>query len=127
MTKRNVDRVEEFKQDTNLEREAKKALLQELGRAAGREVNEQEGQEISRDLGGGPSLSQPRRGRVNLGARIRDSPAQTGADEQLILLKDSAGILCGAHRRRPPRPMLWPITRLPQAPQRTTQQQHGES
>ena len=54
MTKRNADRVED----------------------------EREGQEISRDLGGGLSRSQPRRGGVNFGAGIRDRPAQTGADEQ---------------------------------------------
>jgi ATP-dependent exoDNAse (exonuclease V) alpha subunit len=56
MTTRNADRVEEFLQAKNLDREARKALLQELGRAAGREVNEQEGKEITRDQGGGQSL-----------------------------------------------------------------------
>jgi hypothetical protein len=48
--------VEEFLKAENLGREAKKALLQELGRAAGREVNEQEGKEIISDRGGGQSL-----------------------------------------------------------------------
>jgi hypothetical protein len=56
MTVRNADRVEEFLKAENLDRETRKALLQELGRAAGREVNEQEGKEIIQDRGGGQSL-----------------------------------------------------------------------
>ena len=56
MTTRNADRVEEYLKAENLSREAKKALLQELGRDAGREVNEQEGKEITQDRGGGQSL-----------------------------------------------------------------------
>ena len=55
-TTRNGDRVEEFLKAENLSREERKVLLQELGRAAGREVTEREGKEITHDQGGGQSL-----------------------------------------------------------------------
>jgi hypothetical protein len=51
-----VDRVAEFLKAENLDRESRKAALQQLGQAAGREINEQEGKEIGRDFGGGISL-----------------------------------------------------------------------
>jgi hypothetical protein len=79
MTKRNADRVEEFKQATKLERGAKKALLQELGRAAGREVNEQ---------GGSEDQPRPRRGAISLiapprkGQPGRADSRQTRADRR---------------------------------------------
>jgi hypothetical protein len=52
---RNSDRVQEFLKAEQTDREAMKAALQELTRLFGREVNEQEGKEVTRDRGGGIS------------------------------------------------------------------------
>jgi hypothetical protein len=53
--RRTLDRVEAFKQAVKLDSEARKAALQELSRLFGREVNQQEGQELTRGRGGGIS------------------------------------------------------------------------
>ena len=74
MTKRNADRVED----------------------------EREGQEISRDLGGGSLAHSPaEEGSTSARGFETDPrrPARTNNGQ-----KDLAEVLCGAHRRRPPRP-----------------------
>ena len=59
-TTRNADRVEEFLNAENLSREAKKAILQELGRAAGREVT----------IGRQGDHPRPKRGAISLAVKI---------------------------------------------------------
>lgn len=49
-------RVDEFLKAEQLDHEQRKAALHELSRLFGREVNEQEGKEFTRDRGGGQSL-----------------------------------------------------------------------
>jgi hypothetical protein len=51
-----VDGIAEFLNAESLDRESRRAALQQLGQAAGREITEQEGKEIGRDFGGGMSL-----------------------------------------------------------------------
>jgi hypothetical protein len=53
---RKSERVEEFLKAEAQDRETRKAALAELTRLFGREVNEQEGKEFTRDRGGGQSL-----------------------------------------------------------------------
>jgi hypothetical protein len=53
---RKAERMAEFLKSEKLDHEQRKAALQELTRLFGREINQQEGNEVVRDRGGGRSL-----------------------------------------------------------------------